>query len=160
MTDENHTTLIGNITRDPELRYTNSGVGLVKFGLAVNRKWQNRQTNEWEEEVSFFDVVAWQQLAENVGDTLAKGNRAVVVGRLRQRSWDGDDGKKRYATEIVASDIAVSLRYATAEITKNPPKDGYTPEPDFPHDRPPAGSRGGGQRAAAPPADFDDEEPF
>ena len=110
-------TIVGNITRDPELRFTPSGQANAKFGVAVNRRWQNKQTNEWEEQVSFFDVVCWRELAENVSESLTKGSRVVVTGRLEQRSWE-QDGQKRYAVEIIADEVAPSLRWATCQITK------------------------------------------
>src|SRR5580704_4967237 len=84
----NSITLVGNVTRDPELRFTPSGQATTSFGLAVNRRWQNRQTQEWEEQVSFFDVVCWREMAENAAESLTKGTRIVVTGRLEQRSWD------------------------------------------------------------------------
>lgn len=118
MSNGNNVTIIGNCTRDPELRFTPSNQAVTDFGVAVNRRWQNRQTNEWEEAVSFFDVIAWQQLAENVVDTVQKGTRVVVSGRLDQRSWE-KDGDKRSKIEIVADEIAPSLKYASAVVTKN-----------------------------------------
>ena len=78
---DNAITLVGNVTRDPELRFIGSGVATASFGLAVNRRWQNRQTQEWEEQVSFFDVVCWREMAETVAETLTKGTRGVVSGR-------------------------------------------------------------------------------
>jgi single-strand DNA-binding protein len=117
-TDTNSITISGNITRDPEMRYTPSGVSKVSFGVAVNRSWRNQQTQEWEEQTSFFNVVAWRQLAENASATLTKGTRVVVSGRLEQRSWETEAGEKRSIVEVVADDIAPSLRFATAEIHK------------------------------------------
>jgi single-strand DNA-binding protein len=117
-TDTNTITISGNITREPEMRYTPSGVSKATFGVAVNRSWRNQQTQEWEEQTSFFNVVAWRQLAENVAASLTKGSRVVVSGRLEQRSWETDQGEKRSIVEIVADDIAASLRFATAEIHK------------------------------------------
>ncbi len=119
MANDNNVTLTGNLTRDPELRFTPSGQAVATFGLAVNRRWQNRQTNEWEEQVSFFDVKCWAQMAENVSETLGRGNRVVVSGRLEQRSWETDQGDKRSKVEVVADEIAPSLRWATAQITRN-----------------------------------------
>ena len=119
MSAGNNLTLIGNVTRDPELRFTPSGQGVASFGIAVNRKWQNRQTNEWEEATSFFDVVAWGSLGENVAESVTKGARLIVVGRLDQRSWESDSGEKRSKVEIVADEIGPSLRWATAEVSKN-----------------------------------------
>lgn len=109
-------TIVGNITRDPELKYTPSGQAVVKFGVAVNRR--TKKDGEWvDADPSFFDVVAWQGLAENIAESLAKGNRVVVTGRLEQRSWE-QDGNKRSAVEIVADEVAPSLRWATAQVTK------------------------------------------
>ena len=117
-TDTNSITISGNITREPEMRYTPSGVSKVTFGVAVNRSWRNQQTQEWEEQTSFFNVVAWRQLAENAGASLQKGSRVTVSGRLEQRSWETEQGEKRSVVEIVADDIAASLRFATVEIHK------------------------------------------
>jgi single-strand DNA-binding protein len=114
--DTNSITISGNITRDPEMRYTPSGVSKVTFGVAVNRSWRNQQTQEWDEQTSFFNVVAWRQLAENVGASLTKGARVVVSGRLEQRSWETEQGEKRSIVEVVADDVAASFRFATAEI--------------------------------------------
>jgi single-strand DNA-binding protein len=117
-TDSNSITISGNITREPEMRYTPSGVSKVTFGVAVNRSWRNQQTQEWEEQTSFFNVVAWRQLAENVSASLTKGSRVVVSGRLEQRSWETESGEKRSIVEVVADDVAPSLRFATAEVHK------------------------------------------
>src|ERR1700756_1434022 len=111
--DTNSITISGNMTRDPEMRYTPSGVSKVTFGVAVNRSWRNQNSQEWEEQTSFFNVVAWRQLAENVGASLAKGSRVIVSGRLEQRSWETDQGEKRSIVEIVADDAAASRRFAT-----------------------------------------------
>jgi single-strand DNA-binding protein len=116
---DNNVTLVGNITRDPELRYTSGGQANTTFGLAVNRRWQNRQTQEWEERVSFFNVVCWREMAENVAESLAKGSRVVVTGRLEQRSWETENGDKRSVVEVNADDIGPSLRWATAQVTRN-----------------------------------------
>ncbi len=119
MANDNNLTLAGNLTRDPELRFTPSGQAMATFGLAVNRRWQNRQTNEWEEQTSFFDVKCWAQMAENVTESLTKGSRVVVSGRLEQRSWETDQGDKRSKVEVVADEIAPSLRWATVQVTRN-----------------------------------------
>jgi len=155
MANGNNVTLVGNITRDPELRFTPSGQANATFGLAVNRRWQNRQNNEWEEATSFFNVVCWREMAENVSESLQKGARVVVTGRLEQRSWETQDGEKRSVVEVVADEIGPSLRWATASITKNERKSGG----DFGG----GGGGGGGGRPAAnepTPAYESDEEPF
>src|SRR5262245_52597136 len=133
-TDTNTITISGNITREPEMRYTPSGVSKVTFGVAVNRSWRNQQSNEWEEQTRFFNVVAWRQLAESGRATLSKGARVVVSGRLEQRSWETAQGEERSIVEIVADDIAASLRFATAEIHK------------VERSGPEGGGGGGGQR--------------
>jgi single-strand DNA-binding protein len=115
----NTVTLVGNITRDPELRFTNTGQATSSFGLAVNRRWQNRQTQEWEEATSFFDVVCWREMAENAAESLVRGSRVIVTGRLEQRSWETADGAKRSKIEVVADEIGPSIRWATAQVTKN-----------------------------------------
>lgn len=160
-TNANNVTLVGNVTRDPELRFTPSGQATASFGLAVNRSWQNRQTQAWEEVTSFFDVVCWAQQAENVSETLRKGTRIVVTGRLEQRSWETSEGEKRSKIEVIADELGPSLRFATAQVTKNPPKNAEGGGPG------PGNSGGGGGRPAERPAAADagqnyayDEEPF
>jgi len=124
MAPGNNCELVGNVTRDPELRFTPSGQAVVNFGLAVNRRWQNRQTNDWEEQTSFFDIVCWAQLAENVSESVTKGMRVLVTGRLEQRSWDTEAGDRRSKVEVVADEVGPSLRWATAQVDKNERRDG------------------------------------
>ena len=116
---DNSITIVGNLTRDPEIRYTASGQAKAQLGIAVSRRWQNRQTNEWEERTSFFNVVCWGDMAENVSDSVAKGTRVLVNGRLEQRSWETDNGDKRSVVEIVADEVGPSLRWATAQVNRN-----------------------------------------
>ena len=113
---DNTTTVVGNVTRDPELRFSQAGMAIAQFGLAWNRKRQDQ-----EEEVSFFDVTCFRQLAENVADSIRKGARVVIYGTLQQRSWETDQGDRRSKVEILADDVAPSLKWATAEVTKNAP---------------------------------------
>jgi single-strand DNA-binding protein len=157
---DNTVTLVGNVTRDPELRYTPSGQAVATFGLAVNRRWQNRQTQDWEEQVSFFDIKCWAQMAENVGESVQKGTRVLVTGRLEQRSWETDNGDKRSKVEVVADEIAPSLRWATAEVTKNERSEGSGSGGGY-GGRSSGGGGGGGSRPAPnePPAEYG-EEPF
>lgn len=119
MANGNSITIVGNVTGDPELRETPGGQRVASFSIAVNRRWQNRQTEEWEEATSFYDVQCWKELADNVAETLTKGMRVIVDGRLDQRSWETADGDKRSKHEIVADEVGPSLRWATAEVTKN-----------------------------------------
>jgi len=115
----NMTTLSGNLTRDPEIRYTRDGQANTTFGLAVNRRWQPRGSEEWQESTSFFDVVCWRELAENVALSLVKGSRVIVSGRLEQHVWETDLGERRSRVEVTADEIGPSLRFATAEIARN-----------------------------------------
>ena len=115
----NATTITGNLTREPEIRYTRDGQASTVLGVAVNRRWQSRETNAWEEATSFFDVVCWRELAENVALSLVKGSRVMVTGRLEQRSWETDEGERRSKVEIVADEIGPSLRFATADVQRN-----------------------------------------
>ena len=151
MAIDNTVTVTGNATREPELRFTPSGQAVASFGIAVNRRWQNRQTQEWEEAVSFFDITAWAQLAENVAESVAKGTRVTVAGRLDQRSWETQDGEKRSKVEIVADDVAISLRWATAEVMKNERTAGVGGG---------APRSGGAPTGGGGPAYNPDEEPF
>ncbi len=111
-------TIQGNITRRPELRATGSGVPTCTLSVAVNRKVPARKTGDFVETVSYFSVVAYQQLAVNVCESLEVGNRVVVTGRLDQRSWESASGEKRIVYELVAEDIGASLRWATGRLTK------------------------------------------
>jgi single-strand DNA-binding protein len=119
MSNGNSITLVGNITRDPELRFTPSGQAKATIGLAVNRRWQNRQTQEWEEATSFFNIVCWRELAENASESLQKGSRVIVTGRLEQRSYETPEGEKRSVVEVVADEIGPSLRWATAQVQRS-----------------------------------------
>lgn len=121
---ENSITVVGNLTRDPELRFTQTGRARALLGIAVNRRWRNRQTNEWEEQASFFNVICWAELAEHVAESLAKGHRVVVTGRLEQRNFETTDGQERNLVEIVADEVSPSLRWATAVITRTERKNG------------------------------------
>ena len=152
-------TIVGNLTRDPELRYTPNGAAVAAFGVAVNRRWQNRDNQQWEESTSFFNVTCWRDLAQNVSESLEKGARVVVTGRLEQRSWETQDGERRSVVEIVADEVGPSLRWATAEIQRNERRDGGDGGGWS------GGGGGGGSSSRAvgnePPTNFDpSEEPF
>lgn len=113
---DNSTHLTGNITRDPELRYTSTGRAVANMAVAVNRRYQTN--GEWHEQTGFFDVVAWGPLGENAAGSLHKGDRVVITGRLDQRHWETDNGDKRTKVELVATDIGASVRHAHIDITK------------------------------------------
>jgi single-strand DNA-binding protein len=159
MSNGNHVSIVGNLTRDPELRFTPSGQATASFGVAVNRRWQNRQTQEWEEATSFFDIVCWGQLAENAAQSLGKGARVLVSGRLDQRSWETPDRERRSKIEITADEVAPSLRWATVAISKNERR---SPEGGGAQSSQNYGG-GGSSRPVAnePPAEYHyEEEPF
>lgn len=142
-------TIVGNITRDPELRFTAGGKGVASFGVAVGRRYQ--QNGEWQEKTSFFNVTAWDSLGENVAASLGKGARVIVTGRLEQRDYETKEGEKRSVVEIVADEIGPSLRWARAEVERISRDSGASSSA--------AGSApsGGGR---APDPVYGDEEPF
>jgi single-strand DNA-binding protein len=147
----NSITLTGNLTRDPELRFTTGGRGVASFGLAVNRRYQ--VNGEWQEQVSFFNVVCWGDLGENVAASLTKGSRCIVSGRLEQRSWETNDGEKRSVVEVIADEVGPSLRWATAQVERTERSGDFGGGSGGSS----GGSSGGGR---APDPVYGDEEPF
>ena len=119
---DNSVTLVGNLTRDPELRFTTGGRGVASFGIAVSRRYQ--VNGEWQEQTSYFNIVAWGQMGENAASTLTKGMRVIVSGRLEQREYQNREGEKRTAIEINADEIGPSLRWATASVERTPRGEG------------------------------------
>jgi single-strand DNA-binding protein len=113
----NNVTLIGNLVDDPELRFTPSGVAMAKIRLAVNRRWRGND-GEWQEDTSFFTGTVWREQAESAAESLQKGARVIVTGRLEQRSWETEQGEKRSVVEIQIDEIGPSLRWATASVNK------------------------------------------
>ena len=143
-------TLVGNLVDDPELRFTPSGVAMAKIRLAVNRRWRG-QDGEWQENTSFFSGTIWREQAEQAAESLQKGARVIVTGRLEQRSWETEQGEKRSVVEVQVDEIGPSLRWATATVNKTQRQDNW--------------SDGGGRsaEATAPTARDDygpDEAPF
>jgi single-strand DNA-binding protein len=120
MANENSVTLVGNLTDDPELRYTPNGAAVCKFRIAVNRRMPDGNGGWKDGEASFFSVNCWRGLAENVAESLTRGTRVVVAGRLQYRAWENQDGDKRSAVEIEADEIGPSLKWATARIERTP----------------------------------------
>lgn len=107
--DLNEVRLIGNVTNDPEVRFTPSGAAVLSFGLATNRNY--KQGEEWKEEVTFHNIVVWGPRAQSLGDRMQRGTKVFVGGRLQTRTWDGQDGRKNYKTEIVADTVTLLTRY-------------------------------------------------
>ena len=120
MANENSVTLVGNLTDDPELRYTPNGAAVCKFRIAVNRRMPDGNGGWKDGEASYFSVNCWRGLAENVAETLTRGTRVVVAGRLQYRAWENQDGDKRSAVEIEADEVGPSLKWATARIDRTP----------------------------------------
>ncbi|HSO49479.1 MAG TPA: single-stranded DNA-binding protein [Acidimicrobiia bacterium] len=150
----NNVTLIGNLVDDPELRFTPSGVAMAKIRMAVNRRWQ--KDGEWQEDTSFFTGTVWREQAESAAESLQKGARVIVTGRLEQRSWETDQGEKRSVVEVQIDEIGPSLRWATATVNKTQRSGGEWG----------GGQGGGGQAGDVPPAPVardnygPDEAPF
>lgn len=118
MASENQVTIVGNLTDEPELRYTPNGAAVCKFRVAVNRRFKD-ESGQWKDgETSYFTVNVWRSLAENVAESLTRGMRVVVAGRLQWRSWENQDGDKRTTVEIEADEVGPSLKWATAKVEK------------------------------------------
>jgi single-strand DNA-binding protein len=112
-------TVVGNLTDDPELRFTPSGAAVAKFRIASTPRFMDKQTNEWKDgEPLFLSCNVWRQAAEHVAESLQRGARVIVTGRLRQRSYETREGEKRTVMELEVDEIGPSLRYATAKVQK------------------------------------------
>jgi single-strand DNA-binding protein len=111
---DTHVTITGNLTDDPEVTFTPNGAAVCNFRLAVTPRI--REGDQWKDgETSFFRVTAWRQLAEHVGDSLSKGDRVIVQGQLRARSWETPEGERRSVVEVTAEEVGPSLKWATAK---------------------------------------------
>ncbi|WP_399559093.1 single-stranded DNA-binding protein (plasmid) [Streptomyces sp. NBC_01136] len=162
-------TIVGNLTDDPELRFTPSGSAVVKFSVAVNRQRYNRQTDAWEDAgTDFHRVTAWNYLAQNVAETLTKGSRVLVFGELRQSHWtDEKTQEKRSGWDVTASAVGPELTFATAKVSKVKTRDGQSVGPDDPWNtaatQRPAAAAGASRAPGAWPtgsAGAHDEPPF
>lgn len=119
MAGDTQITVVGNLTADPELRFTPSGAAVANFTVASTPRQFDRQTNEWkDQETLFMRCSIWREAAENVAESLTRGTRVVVTGRLVSRSWDSPEGDKRTVMEMQADEVGPSLKYATAKVTK------------------------------------------
>jgi single-strand DNA-binding protein len=157
-------TIVGNITNDPELRFTPSGAAVASFTVASTPRFLDKQTNEWKDgEALFLRCSIWRQAAENVAESLQRGMRVIVQGRLKQRSFETKEGEKRTVVEVEVDEVGPSLRYATAKVTKAQRSGGgggyqsgggggYQSGGGAPADDPWA--------TPAPGGDFSDEPPF
>lgn len=115
MAQLNQMYLLGNLTRDPEIKFTNEGVAICEMGLAINKKWTDKDGKETES-VDFFNITAWHNLAENCANSLKKGDRVLVNGHLNLRSWENKEGKKYNIINITADLVSVSLEFNLIKI--------------------------------------------
>jgi single-strand DNA-binding protein len=143
--ESNFVTFVGNLTDDPELRFTGGGAAVATLRVASNRRWTGRDGQQ-QEETTYLNVNCWRDLAENAAESLSKGDRVIVIGRLRVRSYENQQGQTVWVTEIEADEIAPSLRWARANVTK---ASGGS-----------AGGGGGRRDDFAPPPPSDDDVPF
>ena len=118
MATDNAIIVVGNLTDDPELRFTPQGVAVANFRIAVSRRVKDESGNWKDGDTSFFKVNCWRQLAENVAESLTRGSRTMVAGRLRMRQWETQEGEKRSVVEIEADEVGPSLKWATAKVEK------------------------------------------
>lgn len=121
MAGETQITLVGNLTADPELRFTPSGAAVANFTVASTPRQFDRQTGEWKDgEAMFLNCAVWRQAGENVAESLQKGMRVIVQGRLKSRSYETREGERRTVFEVDVDEIGPALRYASAKVTRNP----------------------------------------
>lgn len=153
MATDNVITIVGNLTDDPELRFTPNGIAVANVRVAVNRRIRNSQTNEWEDRLDgYFTVNVWRDYAENVAESLRRGTRVLVTGRLISRSYQDKEGQTRWVTEIEADEVCPSLRWATAQVTKINRRDG--------NGRGSGSGGGSNDEVPAPTAPATDDVPF
>ncbi|WP_283139500.1 single-stranded DNA-binding protein [Rhizohabitans arisaemae] len=162
-------TLVGNLVEDPELRFTPSGQAVAKFRIASTPRFMDRQTNEWKDgESLFLTCNVWRQAAENVAESLQRGMRVIVQGRLRQRTWESKEGEKRTSYEVEVDEVGPSLRNATAKVNRTARQGGGGGFGAGPADDPwataspsPPGGGGGGNFSGGgnPGGGFDSDEP-
>jgi single-strand DNA-binding protein len=156
MAGETVITVVGNLTADPELRYTQNGLAVANFTIASTPRNFDRASNEFKDgETLFLRASVWREFAEHVAGSLTKGTRVIATGRLKQRSYETEGGEKRTSLELEVDEVGPSLRYATAQVTRAAPSNGgkstpaqMQPEPD-PIPWP-----------TAPVGQYDDETPF
>ena len=139
--------IIGNLGRDPEMRYTPSGQAVTQFTVATNRRWRDQQ-DEWQEETEWFRVVVWGQQAERVAERVRKGNKVYVEGRIQTRQWEDQSGQKRYTTELIANQVTSLERREREDEAPMPD------EPGGSRERRPAGEPAPATSSNA--SDFDD----
>jgi single-strand DNA-binding protein len=147
MAADNHTTIVGNLVDDPELRFTNTGIAVANLRVAVTARVQDKDGTWRDGDTSFHKVNVWRDQAQNLTDSLSKGDRVMVTGRLRQRSWETPEGDKRSVTEIEADEVGASLKWATAKVERTSQRGNGT-------------RNQGRERQAERGGDFNDAPPF
>jgi single-strand DNA-binding protein len=167
MAGETTITVVGNLTDDPDLRFTPSGAAVANFTVASTPRFFDKQTNEWKDgDALFLRCSIWRQAAENVAESLHRGTRVIVQGRLKQRSYETREGEKRTVVELDVDEIGPSLKYATAKTTKTTrsgapsdsgPAGGHDP---WATSAPASAAADGGSDPWAAPAGGSDEPPF
>jgi single-strand DNA-binding protein len=145
MASDNYTSIIGNLAADPELRFTNTGIAVANLRVAVTQRIQDKDGTWRDGDTSFHRVNVWRQQAQNLTDSLGKGDRVMVTGRLRQRSWETPEGERRTSTEIDADEVGASLKFHTAKLERAQQRGN--------------GGDGAGERQAER-GQFNDEPPF
>ena len=176
MAGETIITVVGNLTADPELRYTQNGLAVANFTIASTPRVFNRQTNEWDDgEALFLRASVWREFAEHVAGSLTKGTRVIAQGRLKQRSYETKEGEKRTVFELEVDEIGPSLRYATAQVTRanrtggeggargagrDPGADAWAPSGPSGASDAWAPNDGGGDVWNTPGTNYGDETPF
>ena len=145
MAGETVITVVGNITADPELRFTANGAAVANFTVASTPRTFDRQTSEWKDgETLFLRCSAWREMAENVAETLSRGTRVIAQGRLRSRTFDTKEGERRTVFELDVDEVGPSLRYASASVTKNERSGGFGGGGNFGGPQQSGGGFGGG----------------
>ncbi len=172
MAGETIITVVGNLTADPELRYTQSGLAVANFTIASTPRSFDRASNDWKDgEALFLRASVWREFAEHVASSLTKGSRVIAQGRLKQRSYETKEGEKRTAIELDIDEIGPSLRYATAQVTRSASsgsaagqggqRGGAVPVADEPWGTPVANAApSGGGDVWNTPGSFSDDTPF
>ena len=164
MAGETVITVVGNLTADPELRYTQNGLPVANFTIASTPRNFDRQANEWKDgEALFLRASVWREFAEHVAGSLTKGSRVIATGRLKQRSYQDREGNNRTAIELEVDEIGPSLRYATAQVTRAASGGGGGQRPQQVADEPwstPGSNTGGGADAWSAPGAYGDDTPF
>jgi len=163
MAGETVITVVGNLTSDPELRYTQNGLAVANFTIASTPRTLDRASNEWKDgEALFLRASVWREFAEHVAGSLTKGARVIATGRLRQRSYETKEGEKRTSIELEVDEIGPSLRYATASIQRAQSSRGGSPAGavDEPWASAPAAGSSAGADVWSAPGNYNDETPF